>query len=42
MGSSAGFSLACMLGAWFMRWNLQRLNRKMRQSNNEQVLFYVY
>ncbi|OAL45126.1 MFS general substrate transporter [Pyrenochaeta sp. DS3sAY3a] len=42
MGSSAGFSLACMLGAWIMRWDLQHLNRKMRQSNNEQVLFYVY
>ncbi|KAF2181165.1 MFS transporter [Zopfia rhizophila CBS 207.26] len=29
MGSSAGFSLASMIGAWGMKWNLMRLNRKL-------------
>ncbi|KAH7357430.1 major facilitator superfamily domain-containing protein [Pyrenochaeta sp. MPI-SDFR-AT-0127] len=42
MGSSAGFSLACMLGAWAMKFDLLRLNRKIRQSDSEMTLFYAY
>ncbi|KAB2572696.1 hypothetical protein BFW01_g10300 [Lasiodiplodia theobromae] len=41
MGSSAGFSLACMLAAWGMRWNLKWLNGRLRRSDNERTLFYV-
>lgn len=42
MGSSAGFSLLTALGAWFMRWNLAQANKKIRASENETTLFYVY
>ncbi|KAH7124176.1 MFS transporter [Dendryphion nanum] len=42
MGSSAGFSLACMIAAWGMKLILVQKNRQMRQSNSEAVLFYVY
>ncbi|KAF5013947.1 hypothetical protein FDECE_76 [Fusarium decemcellulare] len=42
MSSSAAFSAASALLAWLMRWMLIRENRKIRQSNNEERLFYAY
>lgn len=42
MGSSAGFSLLTALTAWIMRWDLARANKKIRASEDEATLFYVY
>lgn len=42
MSSSAAFSIATAAGAWGMRFWLMRENRKIRQSSNEQRLFYAY
>ncbi|ATY67428.1 Major facilitator superfamily general substrate transporter [Cordyceps militaris] len=42
MASSAGFCIACVAGAWLMRWMLVRENRKIRQRDSEAVLFYAY
>ena len=42
MCSSAGFSIACASGAWCMKIILMRLNKKIRQSNDETTLFYAY
>jgi len=42
MGSSAGFSLACAAGAWCMKLWLIRLNRKIRQTDDENILAYAY
>ncbi|KAK1570108.1 major facilitator superfamily transporter [Colletotrichum navitas] len=42
MASSAAFCVACTAGAWLMRWMLVKENRKIRQSNQEAILFYAY
>ncbi|KNG90930.1 hypothetical protein ANOM_000674 [Aspergillus nomiae NRRL 13137] len=42
MSSSAAFSLACAASAWVMKIWLMRANRKIRQSNDESVLYYAY
>ncbi|KAM0235582.1 hypothetical protein ACHAP5_009707 [Fusarium lateritium] len=42
MSSSAAFSAASAVLAWVLRWMLIRENRKIRQSNNEERLFYAY
>ncbi|KAH6876742.1 major facilitator superfamily domain-containing protein [Thelonectria olida] len=42
MSSSAAFSAASAILAWLLRWMLIRENRKIRQSNNEETLFYAY
>ncbi|KAK4496906.1 hypothetical protein PRZ48_011355 [Zasmidium cellare] len=42
MSSSAAFSFACASGAWVMRFWLQRLNGKIRQSEDEGVLRFAY
>ncbi|KAH7001142.1 major facilitator superfamily domain-containing protein [Ilyonectria destructans] len=42
MSTSAAFSATSALLAWVMRWMLIRENRKIRQLNNEERLFYVY
>jgi hypothetical protein len=42
MSSSAAFSIACATCAWIMKWWLIRANRKIRQSNDESVLYYAY
>ncbi|KAK2046161.1 major facilitator superfamily transporter [Colletotrichum somersetense] len=42
MASSAAFCVACTAGAWLMRWTLVKENRKIRQSNQEAILFYAY
>ncbi|GAB1209126.1 hypothetical protein APSETT445_007892 [Aspergillus pseudonomiae] len=42
MSSSAAFSLACAASAWVMKVWLMRANRKIRQSNDESVLYYAY
>ncbi|KAL2811773.1 major facilitator superfamily domain-containing protein [Aspergillus granulosus] len=42
MSSSAAFSIACATCAWIMKWWLVRANRKIRQSNDESVLYYAY
>ncbi|ETI23680.1 hypothetical protein G647_05483 [Cladophialophora carrionii CBS 160.54] len=42
MTSSAAFSVACAAGAWVMKFWLIRTNKKIRQSNDETVLFYAY
>ncbi|KAH7069338.1 major facilitator superfamily domain-containing protein [Paraphoma chrysanthemicola] len=42
MGSSAGFSFLCALLAWGMKVDLVRRNRKLRRSDNETKVFYVY
>ncbi|KAK2025459.1 major facilitator superfamily transporter [Colletotrichum zoysiae] len=42
MASSAAFCVACTAGAWLMRWMLVKENRKIRQGNQEAVLFYAY
>ncbi|KAL4872134.1 hypothetical protein BDV12DRAFT_7057 [Aspergillus spectabilis] len=42
MSSSAAFSITCAACAWAMRIWLQRANRKIRQSNDESVLYYAY
>ncbi|KAM5355124.1 hypothetical protein ACJ41O_001770 [Fusarium nematophilum] len=42
MSTSAAFSAASALLAWLLRWMLIRENRKIRQENNEERLFYAY
>ncbi|KAM0325044.1 hypothetical protein ACHAQA_007581 [Verticillium albo-atrum] len=42
MGSSAGFSLATTLCAWIMRMDLARANKKIRATEDEATLFFVY
>ena len=42
MSSSAAFSVACASAAWAMKVILIRLNKKIRQSDDETVLFYAY
>ncbi|KAJ4255969.1 hypothetical protein NW762_009043 [Fusarium torreyae] len=42
MSSSAAFSAASAVLAWVLRRMLIRENRKIRQSNNEERLFYAY
>lgn len=42
MAMSAGMALACVAGAWLMRWMLIRLNRKIRATDSESTLFYAY
>jgi hypothetical protein len=42
MSSSAAFSVATAAGAWAMKFWLMRLNKKIRQSNNEATLMYAY
>ncbi|KAK1493231.1 major facilitator superfamily transporter [Colletotrichum tamarilloi] len=42
MSSSAALSVATAMGAWAMRFWLKNENRKIRQSENENVLFYAY
>ncbi|KIX08514.1 uncharacterized protein Z518_03170 [Rhinocladiella mackenziei CBS 650.93] len=42
MVSSAAFSVACASAGWVMKIILIRINKKIRQSNDETVLFYAY
>lgn len=42
MSSSAAFSVACAATAWLMKWMLIRENKRIRQLDNENVLFYAY
>lgn len=42
MSSSAGLSLACVAGAWFIKWYLIRQNRRIRAQDSENILFYAY
>ncbi|KAL3477231.1 major facilitator superfamily domain-containing protein [Aspergillus californicus] len=42
MSSSAAFSITCATCAWIMKGLLVRANRKIRQSNDETVLYYAY
>lgn len=42
MTSSAGFSVATAAGAWAMKFWLMRLNKNIRQSDNETVLRFAY
>lgn len=42
MGSSAGFSLATAGAAWVMKFWLMRLNKTIRQTENESVLRFAY
>ncbi|WDK10905.1 major facilitator superfamily transporter [Colletotrichum graminicola] len=42
MASSAAFCVACTAGAWLMRRMLVKENGKIRQSNQEAILFYAY
>lgn len=42
MASSAGFSFATAAAAWVMKFWLIKLNRKIRQENDESKLFYAY
>lgn len=42
MGASAAFSLATIALTFIIRWVLIRENRKIKQSNSEATLFYVY
>jgi hypothetical protein len=35
-------AVACVFGAWLMRWMLIRENRKIRQTDSEAILFYAY
>ncbi|KAL1619466.1 hypothetical protein SLS54_006745 [Diplodia seriata] len=42
MGSSAGFSFLCFACAWVMKFVLKRKNKKMRQTQDETMLFYAY
>lgn len=42
MSTSAGLSLATLLGAWAMKIWLKRENKRIKQSNNEAVLYYAY
>ncbi|KAK5072418.1 hypothetical protein LTR64_005112 [Lithohypha guttulata] len=42
MTSSAAFSVATASGAWVMKFWLMRLNKNIRQSNDETVLRFAY
>lgn len=42
MSSSAGFSVATAAAAWVMKLWLIRTNKKIRQSSDENTLFYAY
>ena len=42
MSASAAFSFATLASAWGMRFWLKRLNRKIRQTDDETVLRYAY
>ena len=42
MSSSAGFSIATAVLAWVVKIILVRRNRKMRASEDESRVFYVY
>ncbi|KAI8237118.1 hypothetical protein K4K54_001064 [Colletotrichum sp. SAR 10_86] len=42
MASSAAFCVACVAGAWLMKWMLVRENRKIRATDQEARLFYAY
>ncbi len=42
MSSSAGLSLATLIGAWGMRLWLKRENKKIRASEQEATLYYAY
>lgn len=42
LGSSAGFSVATALTAWLAKILLKRRNAKMKRSNDETNIFYVY
>lgn len=42
MTTSAGMAVACVAGAFVMRWMLIRENRKIRQTDSEATLFYAY
>jgi hypothetical protein len=42
MSSSAAFSIATATGAWIMKVWLMKLNKKIRQSDDETVLRYAY
>ncbi|KAF2876434.1 MFS transporter [Massariosphaeria phaeospora] len=42
LGSSAGFSVATAALAWLARIIMKRRNRKLRESDNETLVFYVY
>ncbi|PMD52733.1 MFS general substrate transporter [Hyaloscypha bicolor E] len=42
LAASAGFSFLTAAAAWVMRFVLVRTNKKIRQEENEEVLFYAY
>jgi MFS family permease len=42
MGTFAGFSLACVAACWAMKLWLVQTNKKIRQRDDETVLFYAY
>ncbi|QBZ56738.1 hypothetical protein PoMZ_01653 [Pyricularia oryzae] len=42
MSSSAALSVATILCAWAMRWWLRAMNKKIRASDDEAVMFYAY
>ncbi|KAF4547687.1 MFS-type transporter-like protein 40 [Elsinoe fawcettii] len=42
MTSSAAFSFATVVGAWIMKVWLIRINRKIRQTDNEATLLFAY
>jgi 4-amino-4-deoxy-L-arabinose transferase-like glycosyltransferase len=42
MSSSAALSVATAAGAWGMRIWLKHDNKKIRQSNDESILYYAY
>lgn len=42
MGSSAGFSIATALLAWWAKIIMLRRNKKLRQSDDETMVFYVH
>ncbi|KAJ0271811.1 hypothetical protein CBS470a_012984 [Colletotrichum nupharicola] len=42
MSTSAALSVATAAGAWAMRFWLKHENKKIRQSEDETVLFYAY
>jgi hypothetical protein len=40
--ASISFSAVAIAAVWLMRISLQHKNKKMRQSNPETMVFYVY
>ncbi|KAL3421510.1 MFS transporter [Phlyctema vagabunda] len=42
LATSAGFSAATALAAWVMRFDLMRVNNKIRRTENESTLYYAY